>query len=157
MVSGRCGPSDGPSCRLYMINKTEKSTCLMLGRTYELDEDIYIDVLEGSRKFDPLCRFHAPIAVSLSATSPAYARCSRRCAANEEGVRGKQKLLSRESRPTPNYNRTNQAVRDLRSPSLRAGVWYRSPWITGLAATLVLYSTCAAPKPYSKVYARVRD
>ena len=35
-----------------------------------MHEDIYIDVFEGSRQFDPLWRFHAPIAVALSATSP---------------------------------------------------------------------------------------
>ena len=40
------------------------------GRTYELDEDAYIDVFKGSRQFDPPCRFHAPIAAALSATCP---------------------------------------------------------------------------------------
>ena len=37
------------------------------GRTYEADEDVYIDVLKGSRKLDPLLRFHPPIAASKSA------------------------------------------------------------------------------------------
>ena len=37
------------------------------GRTYELDEDAYIDVFKGSRQFDPLVRFHAPIAAAKSA------------------------------------------------------------------------------------------
>lgn len=39
-------------------------------RTYELDEDIYIDILEGSRQFDPPWRFHAPIAAVESANLP---------------------------------------------------------------------------------------
>ena len=40
------------------------------GRTYEADEDVYIDVLKGSRQFDPLLRFHPPIAASKSASCP---------------------------------------------------------------------------------------
>ena len=32
-----------------------------------MDEDIYIDVLEGRRQFDPLWRFHAPIAAAKPA------------------------------------------------------------------------------------------
>ena len=55
-------------------------------RTYELDEDAYIDVFKGSRQFDPLVRFHAPIAVALSATSPGVCSLFRRCAADEEGT-----------------------------------------------------------------------
>ena len=40
-------------------------------RTYELDEDVYIDVFEGSRQFDPLWRFHPPIAATARANRPA--------------------------------------------------------------------------------------
>ena len=40
------------------------------GRTYKADEDVYIDVLKGSRQFDPLLRFHPPIAASKSASCP---------------------------------------------------------------------------------------
>ena len=64
-------PSSVPSYRLEgEVRNGEGRAGRARGRAYELDENVDVDVFEGSRQFDALCGFHPPIAASKSASCP---------------------------------------------------------------------------------------
>ena len=97
------------------------------GRTYKADEDVYIDVLKGSRQFDPLLRFHPPIATAARANRPDLRKLFA-TVGGEGGGRGRgdgvgvgdgPRLVQRRPRP-PRTDRFGPLVLWLSRPTTRA-------------------------------------
>ena len=125
------------------------------GRTYELDEDAYIDVFKGSRQFDPLVRFHAPIAAAKSANRQGLSLSSLFPKMDADGkVRGRE-TQARARRRCPIETPSRRSPPDLDRSQPPASAWCTLPRHRQLPHHL--YSTSAAHEPYSDLYAPVRD
>ena len=132
------------------------------GRTYEADEDVYIDVLKGSRKLDPLLRFHPPIAASKSAVRLGVFSTKRGWGQETQTDRVPNPGMHALPQPVPIPDSlppffSHDLIGTLPSSSPARS---QSPARACIPASPVhLYSTSACPKPYSQLHARapVRD